>query len=75
MIVKTLFIAAVTSLVLTACGSTESYTTDFLYENTDIRTQVLADCKENKQTDSNCSNANDAENKIKGEAWADAKFK
>lgn len=67
--------AAVTSLVLTACGSnTESYTVDYLQENDDIRTQVLEDCKENKQTDSNCQNANDAENKIKAEEYRKAKF-
>ena len=64
--IKTLSIAAITSLVLTACGSnTESYTVDYLQENDDIRTQVLEDCKENKQTPMNCDNANEAETKNK----------
>tara|TARA_R110002051_G_scaffold84103_4_gene148940 strand:- start:665 stop:892 length:228 start_codon:yes stop_codon:yes gene_type:complete len=61
--VKTLAIAVISSLVLTACGSTESYTADFLYENADVRSQVLEDCKANKQSDENCKNANEAEAK------------
>lgn len=52
--------------VLSGCGSkSESYTTDYLYENDDIRAQVLEDCKVNKQSDSNCQNANEAESKMK----------
>lgn len=51
---------------LTACSSEpESYTTDFLYENNDIRAKVLEECKANKQSDENCKNANDAEGKMK----------
>ena len=61
---------------LSACSSKpESYTTDFLYENNDIRAKVLEECKANKQGDENCKNANDAENKIKGEEWRKAKFR
>lgn len=64
--IKPLFTAIITSLVLTACGSnTESYTTDYLQENDDVRIQVLEDCKSNKQTSENCDNANEAETKNK----------
>lgn len=66
--VKTLSASAtiITSLVLAACGSkTESYTVDYLQENDDVRTQVLEDCKNNKQTSMNCDNANEAEAKNK----------
>lgn len=56
-------IALLSASTLTACSKPKSYTTDFLYENDDIRTQVLADCKANKQTDDNCKNANEAEGK------------
>ncbi len=48
-----------TAVMLTACGQ-ESYTTDYLYEYDDVRATVLAECKENKQTDDNCKNANEA---------------
>lgn len=61
---------------LSACSSEpESYTADFLYENNDIRAQVLEDCKANKQSDSNCQNANDAESKMKSEEWRKKAFR
>lgn len=56
--------------LLTACSSKpETYTTDYLYENDDVRAEVLADCIENKQTPENCQAANDAENKKQGENY------
>lgn len=72
---KTLLLAPLFLAILTGCGSTESYTADFLYENSDIRTQVLEDCKINKQSDSNCKNANDAEAKAKAEEWKKKAFR
>lgn len=75
MSIKPLLTITAISLLLTGCGSTESYTADFLYENNDIRTQVLEDCKINKQSDSNCTNANDAEAKIKAEEWKKKAFR
>ncbi len=57
-----------TTFMLTACGQ-ESYTADYLYEHDDVRATVLAECKENKQTDDNCKNANQAEDKKKVEAF------
>ena len=45
-------------LVFFGCGqATETYTADYLFENEEIRNQVLSDCKENKQTSENCVNA------------------
>lgn len=61
---------------LTACGSEpESYTADFLYENNEVREQVLEDCKANKQTDDNCKNANEANNKKSAEEYAEKAFR
>lgn len=54
-----------TVLALTACNKQESYTADYLYANDDIRAKVLADCTANKQSQENCTAANDAENKKK----------
>lgn len=67
---RTLSIAICIPFLLTACGKKqETYTVDYLYENDDVRATVLADCAENKQTDTNCKNANDAESKKKAEEW------
>lgn len=52
-------------LALTACNKQETYTTDYLYTNDDVRATVLADCAANKQSQENCTAANDAENKKK----------
>ena len=41
----------------------ESYTSDYLYENDELRAQVLEDCKENEQSQDNCNNAHSAESK------------
>lgn len=54
-----------TVLALTACNKQETYTTDYLYTNDDVRATVLADCAENKQSDANCKNANEADGKKK----------
>ncbi len=43
--------------------SSDSYTSDYLYENDELRTKVLEDCKENNQSQDNCSNAHSAETK------------
>ena len=51
---------ALSILALIGCGkSQESYTSD------DIRAKVLAECAENKQSDTNCKNANDADGRKK----------
>ncbi len=67
---KTLFTTSIFfTIFLTACGQ-ESYTADYLYENDDVRATVLAECKENKQTDNNCKNANEAnDKKLSEEYW------
>lgn len=53
-------------IAIIGCGNKqESYTTDYLYANDDIRAKVLAECAENKQSDSNCKNANEADGKKK----------
>ncbi len=62
---KILFIsfATATATVLIGCSTSKQYTTDYLFEHDDIRKQVLADCKANKESDSNCTNAAAAEAK------------
>lgn len=47
---------------LSACGQ-DTYTAEYLYENDDIRKQVLSDCAVNKQSVTNCKNAQAAQNK------------
>lgn len=50
---------ALSLLGLGGCSAAkEEYTADYLYEHDDVRNQVLDDCKANKQTDTNCKNAN-----------------
>ena len=56
-------VIAITALV--GCGKKETYTVDFLKENEAKRTEVLNDCKANKQSDENCKNANEADKLIK----------
>lgn len=59
-------VSAIVLMALVGCGDKqESYTTDYLYANDDIRAKVLAECAENKQSDSNCKNANEADGKKK----------
>lgn len=59
-------VSAIALMALAGCGDKqESYTTDYLYANDDIRAKVLAECAENKQSDSNCKNANEADGKKK----------
>lgn len=58
--------SAIALMALAGCGDKqESYTTDYLYANDDIRAKVLAECAENKQSDSNCKNANEADGRKK----------
>ncbi len=67
--------AVLATLLLTACDKKETYTADFLLQNDDVRATVLAECKANKQTDENCKNANDAENRKKLEKIRKARYK
>lgn len=46
------------SLLFGCTAAKEEYTADYLFEHDDIRNKVLDDCKANKQTDTNCKNAN-----------------
>ncbi|UZA49984.1 EexN family lipoprotein (plasmid) [Moraxella bovis] len=63
---KTTALIALSVIALIGCGkSQESYTSDYLYANDDIRAKVLAECAENKQSDTNCKNANDADGRKK----------
>lgn len=63
---KTTALVALSVIALIGCGkSQESYTSDYLYANDDIRAKVLAECAENKQSDTNCKNANDADGRKK----------
>lgn len=67
---KLLTTTLLTALVLTACGSKqETYTSDYLYANDDIRAKVLAECAENKQSQENCTAAHDAESKKKNDEF------
>lgn len=59
-----IFATASFALLLTACGEKETYTVDYLKQNDDVRAKVLAECAENKQTDQNCKNANEAKDII-----------
>lgn len=63
--IKTLAFTCITTsvIVLTGC-SKETYTVDFLKENEAKRTEVLEACKNNKQSDENCKNANEAQKAI-----------
>lgn len=73
---KKICLIALSITALTGCGKTqESYTTDYLYANDDVRAKVLAECTENKQSQENCSAAHDAESKKKNEAWRKATFR
>lgn len=58
---KTILVSSMV-LFLTACGQ-ETYTAEYLYENDDVRDQVLKDCADNKQTTENCQNAQAAKAK------------
>lgn len=53
-------LSIITATTLTACKQ-ETYTVDFLKENEAKRTEVLEACKQNKQSDENCKNANEAQ--------------
>ena len=65
-----MFSLATITITLSACGDKqETYTSDYLYANDDVRAKVLADCKENKQTPENCQNANQAEDTKKLEEY------
>ena len=52
---KKILFSILFSAALVGCSTPKSYTTDYLFEHDDIRKQVLADCKANKQSDSNLS--------------------
>lgn len=63
---KNAFLIALSLTALAGCGSKqETYTADYLYANDELRAKVLAECVENKQSDSNCKNANEADGKKK----------
>lgn len=63
--VKHLALACVTTFFVTLTGcSKETYTVDFLKENEAKRIEVLEACKQNKQSDENCKNANNAQSMI-----------
>lgn len=53
-------------MVLVGCQSKpELYTEDYLKEHDDVRAKVLAECKENKQPQANCTLANGVETQKK----------
>lgn len=56
-------ILSILVLTLVGCSSTKEYTVDYLLQNDEVRNQVIADCKANKQTEVNCKNASEAEAK------------
>lgn len=73
---KKVCLIALSLTALAGCGkSQESYTSDYLYANDDIRAKVLAECAENKQSDANCKNANEADGKKKVDEWRKARYK
>lgn len=61
---KTFIISIIGCISLLGCGK-ETYTSDYLFENDEIRAKVLEDCKANKQSQDNCTAANEAESKKK----------
>lgn len=67
---STLFTLSILAISLTACKQ-ETYTVDFLKENEAKRTEVLEACKQNKQSDENCKNANEAQKFIDEKKSAD----
>lgn len=66
---KNIATLSIASIFLFGCSSKETYTVDFLKNNESKRQEVLAACQENKQSDENCKNANDAENQLKSEEY------
>lgn len=70
---KHLVLIAITLLSLTACKQ-ETYTVDFLKENEAKRNEVLEACKQNKQSDENCKNANEAQTRVKSEEFKQSMF-
>ncbi|MDO5651738.1 MAG: EexN family lipoprotein [Moraxella sp.] len=66
---NTLMITVI-AVFLVGCGGKE-YTVDFLKENNEVRAKVLEDCKANKESDTNCKNANEAQKFIDDKASAD----
>lgn len=70
---KKLALFTITLLSLTACKQ-ETYTVDFLKENEQKRNEVLEACKQNKQSDENCNNANEAQTRIKSEEFKKSMF-
>lgn len=70
----TLFtLSVIVITTLTGCKQ-ETYTVDFLKENEAKRTEVLEACKQNKQSDENCKNANEAEKAVKTSAYGNKMF-
>lgn len=67
---STLFTLSILAISLTACKQ-ETYTVGFLKENEAKRTEVLEACKQNKQSDENCKNANEAQKFIDEKKSAD----
>lgn len=73
---KKVCLIALSLTALAGCGkSQESYTVDYLLANDDVRAKVLAECAENKQSDANCKNANEADGKKKADEWRKARYK
>lgn len=73
---KKVCLIALSMTALAGCGkSQESYTVDYLLANDDVRAKVLAECAENKQSDANCKNANEADGKKKVDEWRKARYK
>lgn len=70
---KKLTLISLFLLSLTACKQ-ETYTVDFLKENEQKRNEVLEACKQNKQSDENCKNANEAQTRIKSEEFKKSMF-
>lgn len=71
--VKNLTLCIATIIALAGCAK-ETYTVDFLKENESKRTEVLEACKQNKQSDENCKNANEAEKQVRTKAYGEKMF-
>lgn len=74
---KTLYKSLVfmASLTLLGCGQkTQIHTVDALVEDEELRSQILEDCKNDKQTTENCENANTALSKVQFEEYRKKAF-
>lgn len=67
--IPVLAVAALLLTFITGC-SKQTYTADYLLKDVAKRKEILADCKDNKQSTENCNNANQAQAAINSQIFA-----